>query len=170
MAVINTSAGNEAVLKIYDLDSSGAIVDANVLTIPFMQDVTVNNSTGTFRFKTLDSGSESVVTTPSTNQLSLSEAFLQNLSNWSSGTIKSGFNTQSEIESCTITFNPTPAAPKYLYIVYDNDRGSVNKVLNTDSTYNENDGVNWLNETHGNYKVYYTSLPKDATLNYKLEF
>jgi len=80
MAVINTSAGNEAVLKIYDLDSSGAIVDANVLTIPFMQDVTVNNSTGTFRFKTLDSGSESVVTTPSTNQLSLnaivdSEAF-----------------------------------------------------------------------------------------------
>jgi hypothetical protein len=36
-----------------------------------MQDITVNNSTGTFRFKTLASGSESVVTTPATNQLSL---------------------------------------------------------------------------------------------------
>ena len=73
MAVINTSAGNEAVLKIYDLVGGGntSIVEANVLSIPHMQDVTVNNSTGTFRFKTLDSGSESVVTTPATNQLSL---------------------------------------------------------------------------------------------------
>ena len=73
MAVINTSAGNEAVLKIYDLVSASntSIVDANVLSIPYMQDVTVNNSTGTFRYKTLDSGSESVVTTPATNQLSL---------------------------------------------------------------------------------------------------
>jgi len=73
MAVINTSAGNEAVLKIYDLVSTAntTIVDANVLSIPYMQDVTVNNATGTFRYKTLDSGSESVVTTPATNQLSL---------------------------------------------------------------------------------------------------
>lgn len=73
MAVINTSAGNEAVLKLYDLVGGGntSIVPANVITIPFMQDVTVNNSTGTFRYKTLDSSSESVVTTPATNQLSL---------------------------------------------------------------------------------------------------
>jgi hypothetical protein len=73
MAVINTSAGNEAVLKLYDIvgDGNTTIIDANVLSIPFMQDVTVNNATGTFRYKTLDSGSESVVTTPATNQLSL---------------------------------------------------------------------------------------------------
>jgi hypothetical protein len=36
-----------------------------------MQDITVNNSTGVFRFKTLDSTAESAVTTPATNQLSL---------------------------------------------------------------------------------------------------
>jgi hypothetical protein len=73
MAYINTAAGNEAVLKIYDLVGGGntSIVEANVLSVPYMQDITVNNSTGTFRFKTLDSGSESVVTTPATNQLSL---------------------------------------------------------------------------------------------------
>jgi len=73
MAVINTSAGDEAVLKIYDLVGGGntSIVEANVITVPFMQDVTVNNSTGTFRYNTLDSSSESVVTTPATNQLSL---------------------------------------------------------------------------------------------------
>lgn len=71
MAVINVSVGDEAVLKLYDLDANAAIIDANVITVPYMQDVTINNSTGTFRYKTLDSSSESVVTTPATNQLSL---------------------------------------------------------------------------------------------------
>ena len=69
MAVINVSAGNEAVLQlaIYaDLDTP-----ANVLTVPQMQDITINNSTGVFRFKTLDNTAESAVTTPATNQLSL---------------------------------------------------------------------------------------------------
>ena len=74
MAYINTAAGNEAVLKVYNISGVADTFDdvvANVLIVPFMQDITVNNSTGTFRFKTLDSGSESVVTTPATNQLSL---------------------------------------------------------------------------------------------------
>mgnify|MGYP003624502293 CR=1 FL=1 len=73
MGVINTSAGDEAVLHIYDLVGAGNVefVTANVTSVPFMQDVTINNSTGTFRYKTLDSSSESVVTTPATNQLSL---------------------------------------------------------------------------------------------------
>lgn len=74
MAYINTAAGNEAVLEIYNVSGAADTFDevaANVLTVPFMQDITINNSTGTFRFKTLDSGSESVVTTPATNQLSL---------------------------------------------------------------------------------------------------
>jgi hypothetical protein len=73
MAYINTAAGSEAVLELYNLGVADAFdtTTANVVTVPFMQDITVNNSTGTFRFKTLASGSESVVTTPATNQLSL---------------------------------------------------------------------------------------------------
>ncbi len=72
MAVINVSAGNEAVVELFNqTDGVFDETSANVLTIPFMQDVTVNNATGTFRYKTLDSGSEAVVTTPATNQLSL---------------------------------------------------------------------------------------------------
>tara|TARA_R110000744_G_scaffold204623_1_gene323395 strand:+ start:151 stop:639 length:489 start_codon:yes stop_codon:yes gene_type:complete len=73
MAYINTAAGQEAVLQLFNLGVADAFdeVAANVVTVPFMQDITVNNSTGTFRFKTLASGSESVVTTPATNQLSL---------------------------------------------------------------------------------------------------
>jgi hypothetical protein len=69
MAVINVSAGSEAVLELSpvgDIDTA-----ANVLTVPQMQDITINNSTGVFRFKTLDSTAESAVTTPATNQLSL---------------------------------------------------------------------------------------------------
>jgi hypothetical protein len=74
MAYINTAAGEEAVLKLYNVSGTADTFDevvANVVTVPYMQDITVNNSTGTFRFKTLASGSESVVTTPATNQLSL---------------------------------------------------------------------------------------------------
>jgi len=72
MAYINTAAGNEAVLKIYDIYAGNSvIIDANVVSVPFMTDITVTNTTGTFRFKTLDSASESVVTTPATNQLAL---------------------------------------------------------------------------------------------------
>ena len=74
MAYINTAAGGEAVLQLYNISGAADTFDvaaANVITVPFMQDITVNNSTGTFRFKTLASGSESVVTTPATNQLSL---------------------------------------------------------------------------------------------------
>lgn len=74
MAYINTAAGGEAVLQLFNISGTDDIFDvvpANVVTVPFMQDITVNNSTGTFRFKTLASGSESVVTTPATNQLSL---------------------------------------------------------------------------------------------------
>ncbi len=69
MAVINVSAGSQAVLELAvfaDLDTP-----ANVLTVPQMQDITINNSTGVFRFKTLDNTAESAVTTPATNQLSL---------------------------------------------------------------------------------------------------
>ena len=74
MAYINTAAGEEAVLKLYNVSGAADTFDevvANVVTVPYMQDITVNNSTGTFRFKTLASGSERVVTTPATNQLSL---------------------------------------------------------------------------------------------------
>jgi len=42
---------------------------ANVLTVPAMQEVTLNATPGTFRWKQLDSLSEQVVTTSSTNSL-----------------------------------------------------------------------------------------------------
>jgi hypothetical protein len=43
---------------------------ANVLNVPALQDITVSATPGTFRWQQLDSLSELVVTTPSTNALS----------------------------------------------------------------------------------------------------
>ena len=71
MATINVSAGNEAVL-VLARTSANANFTANAgLVVPSMQDVTINNSTGVFRWKTLDSTAENAATTPATNQLSL---------------------------------------------------------------------------------------------------
>ena len=71
MATINVSAGNEAVLVLGD-DAANANFTANAgLVVPSMQDITINNSTGVFRWKTLDNTAESAATTPATNQLSL---------------------------------------------------------------------------------------------------
>ena len=71
MAVINVSAGSEAVLHLSAVNAAGANIAGNALVVPQMSDITVNNSVGVFRFKTLDNTAESAVTIPATNQLSL---------------------------------------------------------------------------------------------------
>ena len=71
MAIINVSAGSEAVLVLGDSAANANIAGTAGLNVPRLQDITINNSTGVFRFKTLDNTAESAVTTPATNQLSL---------------------------------------------------------------------------------------------------
>lgn len=72
MAVINVSAGNEAILVLGASAANANLAAAtNGLTVPYMQDITINNSTGVFRWKTLDSTAESAATTPATNQVTL---------------------------------------------------------------------------------------------------
>jgi hypothetical protein len=71
MATINVSAGNEAVLVLAQTAANANFTANAGLVVPSMQDVTINNSTGVFRWKTLDSTAENAATTPATNQLSL---------------------------------------------------------------------------------------------------
>jgi len=62
-----------------DINASGSFADANaamadtsnVLTVPALQDVTINATPGTFTWEQLDSLSQQIVTTPSTNSISL---------------------------------------------------------------------------------------------------
>ena len=71
MATINVSAGNEAVLVLAQTSTNANFTANAGLVVPSMQDITINNSTGVFRWKTLDSTAENAATTPATNQLSL---------------------------------------------------------------------------------------------------
>jgi len=71
MATINVSAGNEAVLVLAQTSANANFTANAGLVVPSMQDITINNSTGVFRWKTLDSTAENAATTPATNQLSL---------------------------------------------------------------------------------------------------
>lgn len=71
MATINVSAGNEAVLVLGDSSANANVAAGAGLTVPYTQDLTLNNSTGVFRWKTLDSTAENAATTPATNQISL---------------------------------------------------------------------------------------------------
>tara|TARA_R110000796_G_scaffold61859_4_gene142979 strand:- start:1394 stop:1876 length:483 start_codon:yes stop_codon:yes gene_type:complete len=71
MSVINVSAGSQAVLHIAAANAVTANSAVTSLVVPQMQDITINNSVGVFRFKTLDSTAESAVTIPATNQLTL---------------------------------------------------------------------------------------------------
>lgn len=72
---VNTSA-NFVALKInadgfdYQGNVNAAMAaTANVMTVPALQEVTLNSSPGTFRWQQLDSGSEKIVTTPATNSV-----------------------------------------------------------------------------------------------------
>lgn len=73
------STGNFVALKInadgidYDGNVNAAFVagNANVMTVPSLQEVTLNSSPGTFRWQQLDNASELVVTTPSTNSVAV---------------------------------------------------------------------------------------------------
>jgi len=71
MAIINVSAGDEAVLVLGDSAANANLAGSAGLVVPSMQDITINNSTGVFRFKTLDNTAENAVTTPATNQITL---------------------------------------------------------------------------------------------------
>lgn len=71
MAVINVTSGSQAIIAIGNSAVTGSIGGSGALLIPFMQDVTVNATTGVTRYKVLDSASEKAFTTPSTNQVTL---------------------------------------------------------------------------------------------------
>jgi len=87
--VINVTAGSQAILFLGSSTATATPGDADELKIPFMQDITVNASTGVTRYKVLDSASEKAFTTPSTNQISVN-ALVDSESMWGAGT---GANT-----------------------------------------------------------------------------
>jgi hypothetical protein len=74
MANLNVSSPSNFVSLLITADSAVDITSAtpstaNVISVPALQDITVTNSNGTFRWVQLDQTSRYVVTTPATNSL-----------------------------------------------------------------------------------------------------
>jgi hypothetical protein len=100
---------------------------------------------------------------------SFTNSQLQNLNNWISvGTIKYGYNSESEIESLKINFDP-PSSGEYLYIVYDSSLPNINIIMNQTSLFNEITAFN-SPDIIGNYKVYRTKALKNGTYEHKITF
>lgn len=72
MAYIDVSGtGNFATLHISTASISTSTVSADVVAVPSLQNITLNNGNGVFRWKQLDSTSEKAIAIAATNQLSL---------------------------------------------------------------------------------------------------
>lgn len=121
MAVMNVTAGGKAVLTLGNTAPLAVPGVGNGMTVPFMQDITVNASTGVVRYKTLDSASEKAFTTPSTNQISLNclvdEDTFFGASNASNKIINDGlFGTQNEKTTVffSVAFEGTGSGSRYV--------------------------------------------------------
>jgi len=69
---INVSAGSQAIIALGNVSTQADITgNNNAQILPYLQDITINNSTGVFRWKTLDSTAENAATTPATNSISM---------------------------------------------------------------------------------------------------
>jgi hypothetical protein len=70
MAIINVNEQLlEATVEISDLGTAGT--PASTMTLLNLQDVSITNNQGTFRYQTLDAQSEAVITTVATNSVGL---------------------------------------------------------------------------------------------------
>jgi len=70
MAIINVNESTlEATVEISDLGTAGT--PATTMTLLNLQDVSITNNQGTFRYQTLDEQSEAVITTVATNSIGL---------------------------------------------------------------------------------------------------
>ena len=72
MGVINVTNGTNATLTLSNVGLANVIpAGTNGISVPFMQDITVNATPGTVRYSTLDSPSSSAFTTVNENSISL---------------------------------------------------------------------------------------------------
>ena len=70
MAVINVTAGSQAILVLGNTSGLAVPGAANSLEVPLMQDLTLTTSPGTVRYSTLDSTASSAFTTVVENSVS----------------------------------------------------------------------------------------------------
>lgn len=113
MARITTNTtGTFPIVKI-DIESP---LSGNAITVPFVQDVTITNSTGVYSYTTLDSGNMAKLATPADNEISM------NIVLDTSAYFGAGGNTAAGQGLSELSINKTPI---YFEIYYSgNANGS----------------------------------------------
>lgn len=71
MAYINVSGSADFVTLVISTATIASTATTGMIVVPGLQNMTVNNGNGVFRWKELGSGSEKAVAIPATNQLSM---------------------------------------------------------------------------------------------------
>jgi hypothetical protein len=71
VAYINASDANSFVTLVISTATISSTATTGMIVVPGLQNITVNNGNGVFRWKQLDSGSEKAIATPATNQIAL---------------------------------------------------------------------------------------------------
>jgi hypothetical protein len=117
MANINVSSPSSfATLMI---STATSFSTGTALTIPALQDITVNNNNGTFRWKQLDLTSQKVVATPATNSVAFNIVLDDSSFYGSSGVTAAGkgiFNLSNDktVISFRMYWSGTGAGSKYV--------------------------------------------------------
>jgi hypothetical protein len=124
VAYINVSASSDfATLHVSTatITSVTASTATSVLAIPALQNITLNNGNGVFRWKQLDSTSEAAVAIPATNQISLNAvvddgAFFGVTGSAGSANAKGIYNLSNEKTKLyfRLYFNGTDNGSKYV--------------------------------------------------------
>jgi hypothetical protein len=101
MSYLNVSSATNFVKLLITSDSGVTLSTAvatttNVLSVPALQDITVTNNNGTFRWVQLDSQSRKVVATPATNSLNINIVLDDAAFFTGSGTTKGIFDLSNE--------------------------------------------------------------------------
>ena len=71
MAEMNLTAGNIGVLTIANASADANVLNAAALTVPFIQDLTLDTTAGTQTYNVLDNSAGKTFTTTNTNSITL---------------------------------------------------------------------------------------------------
>jgi len=121
MAVINVTAGSQAILTLGNTSALAVPGAANSLSIPLLQDLSISTTPGTVRYSTLDLTSSSAYTTVMENEVSFNmlvddETFFGNASLTNNSVAENGLwstsNSKTEI-FFSVAFEGTDSTDYY---------------------------------------------------------
>jgi len=79
MAEMNLTAGNIGVLALANAEANANVLSATAVTVPFIQDLTLDTTAGTQTYNVLDNSAAKTFTTTNTNSITLNMLVDENI-------------------------------------------------------------------------------------------